>query len=621
MTYGWQTGGNSRNQRRARAREGGGNGGGKGGGKSGGNAGDKWKAPRGSYVACGKAACKNWGQWGDKADWSCPQCGTAYDWQSFWQSIKSPAAPRQQQQQQRQQQHQQPDSSTWGYRSDGYWEALGEEDDDAVADRTAANITADQEDEQMAEAATKEAEEGNTHKGPTWRAEKATRSAKAKTDNEAKEKCEEEAEEARSEWYDAGTRVSNMRKEQAKVRTRLDKLLGEIDDQLAKVATADSNLIEAVDDATCLEKVWRDKEVLSQEAMRSRVVAQGKKLEASKTAAKAAGEARSKAEAPVTFMPRSPPTTPKAAPKGGSAAASTSRFDHTVAGSSCPAVVKTPDSSAIGSVGLQPAGTWFPASNPGATASTPAAPASATIVADGQLALPGVSARLTTAEMEGSGAVSSDDEAAGDDTKATDVSCDDVDLWRSVLVHWIWYAKPDDTLNKEVLAWTDIWGGEEGEKVKQEFEDGAIYARDQLAARREEFRLEWRKAQDLAGAGDSDAAQQLAWQIEAYGDRLKAEYGTWLSETITAKIGHLLAKRETELLNGTNAKRPKSFQYDLAPKRKGNKGKGKGNGGKHATAGGKGPRADVLAAKGVIQKPMDKEKGFLYLDKAEEDEA
>ena len=613
MAYGdWQSGGNGRNARRSKSRAAGGSSGGYSGGKGGGKGGnnEKWKPPRGSYVVCAKAACKNWGQYGDKADWSCPQCGTAYDWQGFWQNISgAPAAPRQQQQQQRQQQQERPESSAWGYRSDGYWEALGEEDEETIAERDAANKVAE-EDEQMAEGACKEAEEAPTQKGPTWRAEKAKRSAKAKSDNEAKEKTEDEAEEARSEWYDAGTRVSHMRKEQAKVRTRLDKLLGEIDDQLSKVATADSDLAEAVDDATCLEKVWRDKVESAHEAMRSRDDAQAKKVEASKAAAAATSEEHTK--------PVSPPTTPKAAPKRAPAAAPPA---VDTGGSSCPGagtlLPQSPASSACcaasGSGAAQ-----VPAKSPEAQTSA------ATIVVDdaggSKLALPGILARAPTAGLEDKGADSCDDGDPGVDAKSTDISCDDVDLWRSALVHWIWYARPDETPNKEVLAWTDIWGGDKGEEVKQEFANGAIYARDQLAAKREEFRLEWRKAQDLTAAGDTEAARQLAWQIEAYGDRLKEEYGSWLGETITAKIDHLLAQREAELLNGTNPKRPKSFQYDMAPKRKGNKGKGKGSGGK-ATAGGKGPRAEVEASKSVIKKGLEKEKGFLFLDKVADEDA
>ena len=159
-----------------------------------------------------------------------------------------------------------------------------------------------------------------------------------------------------------------------------------------------------------------------------------------------------------------------------------------------------------------------------------------------------------------------------------------------------------------MLGWTDLWGGDAGEKVKEEFAAGAKQARDLLGAKRLENKAEWDKSAALANSGQSEAAQLVAWQAQAYGEELRDSFGSWLNETLDAQLTHLLATREAALLNGTNARRPAAIQYDMAPRRD-SKAKGKGEGkGKTAVSGGKGPTARVEASKKVIKAGLDKSK-------------
>ena len=200
------------------------------------------------------------------------------------------------------------------------------------------------------------------------------------------------------------------------------------------------------------------------------------------------------------------------------------------------------------------------------------------------------------------------------------ITAEDVDSWKRALVHWIWNAEADEEPNKEVLGWTDIWGGDEGAKVMLDFATGAKQARDLLATKRLECRKVWEEAQKLAGEGQTGAAQQRAWQAEQYSDDLRSKCGDWLYETITEKIEHLLAKREADLLNCTNAMRPDAIQYDMAPRRDA-KGKSKGKGtGKAAATSGKGPTIDIAKGKKVISKQVDKTKGSVYLEEAQLDD-
>ena len=550
------------------------------GSKGSGGGGSRWDSilAAGTQVKCQNTLCVKLGELATGAGWECKGCGEPYDWQKFWASLRMVDEDSSD------------EDTGQGYR--GKYECIAPDEP----------LFSDEEEETVATPA-------------------------KISEAEAASKADSAAAEARKAWDKAKANEATERKQLADFDVRLQNLLRQVQEQKDKIAVKKGKLRDATTEAASIQAKLGLRNEEQEKSAKAHILSVEANMEAAdKLAAEQNGkqaasarkteeEARKKAERDAKVLKAKQDQ--KALEKRAEAKAAADRAEVLAAEvvQEEAAAVRATEAYKKAEANLGDSTSGEDAGSGPGTHSAPSGVVSAPKTPVGALDPPQAVSMDTADEPE-----SDKDACSNTPPPLVAITAEDVDQWKKALVHWIWFAGADEEPNKDVLGWTDIWGGDEGAKVMLDFATGAKQARDLLATKRLECRKVWEEAQKLAGEGQTEAAQQLAWQAEQYSEELRGKCGDWLYETITEQIEHLLAKREADLLNGTNAKRPEAIQYDMAPRRDA-KGKGKGkNTGKAAASGGKGPTADIAEGKKVIKKQLEKTKGSLYLEGAQEDE-
>jgi hypothetical protein len=151
-----------------------------------------------------------------------------------------------------------------------------------------------------------------------------------------------------------------------------------------------------------------------------------------------------------------------------------------------------------------------------------------------------------------------------------------------------------------LLAWLNVWKGEEGEKVATTLRKTADDARQGLAGKRNEFREANGLVIAARQSGAAGECMEMQRQLEAHGSHCRASFLAWMDMELNEKLGSLLSQREAALAGGT-AEGPKdNFVYTergetgfVAAKVGRRKGGAKG--------GGKGVAKDIAEKKDVLK--------------------
>ena len=522
--------------------QGGGNGkGGTGGGKGmgAGMQGDKaggaaetncyadWKMPRGTKIECPNAECTRIFEWADVAGWACPKCGMAYRWGHLWEEVLKPKFG---------------DSNL----DDSEEGAAGLEAEDAEAAVEPKSIP-----------------KTDTAQAPDVDATITSKQA-AKAARDAMEKAEAKLERERIVFVDMGR--------------KLEKLLGLVDDQAAKMATKRLVCIASYSDHAAAKSISDLRDAEHQKAGISQLDGVAGLLDATTDrTAMARRTAKAQVEGKAAEMEKlqaETDRTEKAADKAEKEHAARVQAAKTAAGKAAADIAKLEQEAAErgnaakrAREAQQSASAQCSGNGVQVVASTPE-PAQEVAEPKAEETPKAEEARATGSEdtTEDTGGMSFAQYAAADDDVMEESEEEeeqgprDMDpaTWTKEVGEWAFFAEAEDVPNPDLLAWFVSWEDDPG--TIQQLSELLTTARDKFLDARKGAAADGALANNVAQAGNVQQANEMQTASQIYCVKANCEIRDQLVAHLKAGMQHLFDQRQKDLDAGKR-KAPKEWKF------------------------------------------------------------
>ena len=459
--------------------------------------------PRGTKIECHNGDCERVDEYADTAGWACPKCGSDYFWGEIWETLKQMA------------------------------QGTTSMDED----------NSDQEDKSDSGGGAKAA--GGAAQEPDKPPTEATVSTKvaAKAAKEALEKADTKLERERVDFVNMGE--------------KLQRLLGLVDDQTAKMATKRLVCMQAVNDHTAATQIRDARDAEHKAAGQGQLDGTAGLLDAT-TDRTAQARRLIKAQfetkaAEVDKLQAETDRADKAAEKADKERAAKIQAAKVAASKAAEDIAKLEQEAAdkskvakLAREALQSA--TAKGSNDGG------APAVATVV---EVPAP-------YDNQEPSGGKSFADLAAADEVDM-DSSDDEVDVremdpatWAVEVSNWAFYAKADDVPNPDLLGWFVSW--EDDKDTTKQLEDLLTAARDKFLAARQGAAADGQVVSQVALTGDTRSAHDMQKACDIYNVRKYHDIHAQLVAHLSTGTQALFEQRQKDLDAG-NRKAPKAWRF------------------------------------------------------------
>ena len=492
---------------------GGGNGssGGHGGGgrAAGGKAADHgWDIPRGTKIECHNPECEREDEYADTAGWACPKCGSDYFWGNLWERLK--------------------------HGSSG-------EDDSDLDDKPGGEGEAKSTGGAAAEAAK-----------PPSEVTTSTKMA-AKAAKEALEKADAKLERERVDFVNMGE--------------KLQKLLGWVDDQTAKMATKRLVCIQAVNDHTAATQIRDARDAEHKAAGQGQLdgtaglldattdrTAQARRLIKAKFETKAAEVDKLQAETDRAD---------KAAEKADKEQAARIQAAKVAASKAADDIAKLEKEAAekrtaarVAREALQSATAKSSEDGGAPSHAAPALVDCSVKEAPAPEVDPEVPGGKSFADLAAADEVDMD--SSDDEPEEPDVHAMDPARWAVEVSNWAFYAKAEDVPNPDLLGWFVSW--EEDTATTKQLEDLLTAARDKFLVARQGAASDGQVVSQMALSGDLQSAQSMQQACDVYNVQKNHEIHAQLVAHLSTGMQALFEQRQKDLDAGKR-KTPKEWKF------------------------------------------------------------